>query len=337
MFGKDMGIDLGTANTLVFVRGRGIVVNEPSVVAIKERTNQILAVGDEAKQMIGRVPGNIVAIRPLRDGVIADFNTTEAMIRYFIGKAQKQSFFSIKPRVVVCVPSGVTTVERRAVEEATIKAGAKQALIMEEPMAAAIGSNLRVEEPNGNMVVDIGGGTTDVAVISLGGIVASKSLRIAGDEFDEYIVSYIKKEYNLMIGERTSEQIKMTIGAALESEKDAKTMEIRGRDLVTGLPKILAISSGEITNAIKEPVTAIIEAIKATLEKTPPELAADIMESGIVLTGGGALLSGLDTLISLETGMPVRVADEPLDCVARGTGLALENIEKWSGLFEDDK
>ncbi|WP_010167870.1 rod shape-determining protein [Candidatus Epulonipiscium viviparus] len=337
MFGKDMGIDLGTANTLVFVKGRGIVVNEPSVVAIKERTNQILAVGDEAKQMIGRVPGNIVAIRPLRDGVIADFNTTEAMIRYFIGKAQKQSFFSIKPRVIVCVPSGVTTVERRAVEEATIKAGAKQALIMEEPMAAAIGSNLHVEEPNGNMVVDIGGGTTDVAVISLGGIVSSKSLRIAGDEFDEYIVSYIKKEYNLMIGERTSEQIKMTIGAALESEIDAKTMEIRGRDLVTGLPKILSISSGEITNAIKEPVTAIVEAIKATLEKTPPELAADIMESGIVLTGGGALLSGLDVLISLETGMPVRVADEPLDCVARGTGLALENIEKWSGLFEDDK
>ncbi|ONI43299.1 rod shape-determining protein [Candidatus Epulonipiscioides gigas] len=337
MFGKDMGIDLGTANTLVFVKGRGIVVNEPSVVAIKERTNQILAVGDEAKQMIGRVPGNIVAIRPLRDGVIADFNTTEAMIRYFIGKAQKQSFFSIKPRVVVCVPSGVTTVERRAVEEATIKAGAKQALIMEEPMAAAIGSNLRVEEPTGNMVVDIGGGTTDVAVISLGGIVASKSLRIAGDEFDEYIVSYIKKEYNLMIGERTSEQIKMTIGAALESKTDERNMEIRGRDLVTGLPKILSITSSEITNAIKEPVNAIIEAIKATLEKTPPELAADIMESGIVLTGGGALLSGLDTLISAETGMPVRVADEPLDCVARGTGLALENIEKWSSLFEDYK
>lgn len=336
MFGRDMGIDLGTANTLVFVKGKGIVVNEPSVVAIKEKTNQILAVGDEAKKMIGRTPGNIVAIRPLKDGVIADFSTTEAMIRYFIGKAYKQSIFSPKPRVVVCVPSGVTSVEKRAVEEATIKAGAKQALIMEEPMAAAIGSHLHVEEPTGNMVVDIGGGTTDVAVISLGGIVASKSLRIAGDEFDEYIVSYIKKEYNLMIGERTAEQIKLNIGAAYPTA-DNPTMEIRGRDLVTGLPKILTITSQEVTEAIKEPVNAIVEAIKYTLEKTPPELSADIMESGIMLTGGGALLTGLDTLISLETGMPVNIAEEPLDCVARGTGLALENIEKWAGLFADDK
>ncbi|MGL4797856.1 MAG: rod shape-determining protein [Cellulosilyticaceae bacterium] len=336
MFGRDMGIDLGTANTLVFVKGKGIVVNEPSVVAIKEKTNQILAVGDEAKKMIGRTPGNIVAIRPLRDGVIADFSTTEAMIRYFIGKAYKQSMFSPKPRVIICVPSGVTSVEKRAVEEATLKAGAKQALIMEEPMAAAIGSHLRVEEPTGNMVVDIGGGTTDVAVISLGGIVASKSLRIAGDEFDEYIVSYIKKEYNLMIGERTAEQIKVNIGAAYPTAENP-TMEIRGRDLVTGLPKILTITSKEVTEAIKEPVNAIVEAIKYTLEKTPPELSADIMESGIMLTGGGALLTGLDTLISLETGMPVNIADEPLDCVARGTGLALENIEKWAGLFADDK
>lgn len=336
MFGRDMGIDLGTANTLVFVRGKGIVVNEPSVVAIKEKTNQILAVGDEAKKMIGRTPGNIVAIRPLRDGVIADFGTTEAMIRYFIGKAYKQSLFSPKPRVIICVPSGVTSVEKRAVEEATLKAGAKQALIMEEPMAAAIGANLRVEEPTGNMVVDIGGGTTDVAVISLGGIVASKSLRIAGDEFDEYIVSYIKKEYNLMIGERTAEQIKLTIGAAYPTDEN-NTMEIRGRDLVTGLPKILTITSQEVTEAIKEPVNAIVEAIKYTLEKTPPELSADIMESGIMLTGGGALLTGLDTLISLETGMPVNIAENPLDCVAQGTGLALENIEKWAGLFADDK
>ncbi|MGL4345888.1 MAG: rod shape-determining protein [Cellulosilyticaceae bacterium] len=336
MFGRDMGIDLGTANTLVFVKGKGIVVNEPSVVAIKDKTNQILAVGDEAKKMIGRTPGNIVAIRPLKDGVIADFSTTEAMLRYFIGKAYKQSMFSPKPRVIICVPSGVTSVEKRAVEEATLKAGAKQALIMEEPMAAAIGSDLRVEEPTGNMVVDIGGGTTDVAVISLGGIVASKSLRIAGDEFDEYIVSYIKKEYNLMIGERTAEQIKVTIGAAYPTEEQ-KTMEIRGRDLVTGLPKILTITSSEVTEAIKEPVNAIVEAIKYTLEKTPPELSADIMESGIMLTGGGALLTGLDTLISLETGMPVKIAEEPLDCVARGTGLALENIEKWAGLFADDK
>ena len=336
MFGRDMGIDLGTANTLVFVKGKGIVVNEPSVVAIKEKTNQILAVGDEAKKMIGRTPGNIVAIRPLRDGVIADFGTTEAMIRYFIGKAYKQSLFSPKPRVIICVPSGVTSVEKRAVEEATLKAGAKQALIMEEPMAAAIGANLRVEEPTGNMVVDIGGGTTDVAVISLGGIVARRSLRIAGDEFDEYIVSYIKKEYNLMIGERTAEQIKLTIGAAYPTGEN-NTMEIRGRDLVTGLPKILTITSQEVTEAIKEPVNAIVEAIKYTLEKTPPELSADIMESGIMLTGGGALLTGLDTLISLETGMPVNIAENPLDCVAQGTGLALENIEKWAGLFADDK
>ncbi|MGL4361963.1 MAG: rod shape-determining protein, partial [Cellulosilyticaceae bacterium] len=301
MFSRDMGIDLGTANTLVFVKGKGIVVNEPSVVAIKEKTNQILAVGDEAKKMIGRTPGNIVAIRPLRDGVIADFSTTEAMIRYFIAKAYKQTMFSPKPRVIICVPSGVTSVEKRAVEEATLKAGAKQALIMEEPMAAAIGSQLRVEEPTGNMVVDIGGGTTDVAVISLGGIVASKSLRIAGDEFDEYIVSYIKKEYNLMIGERTAEQIKVTIGAAHPTSENP-TMEIRGRDLVSGLPKILTITSHEVTDAIKEPVNSIVDAIKSTLEKTPPELSADIMESGIMLTGGGAMLTGLDKLISLETG-----------------------------------
>ena len=336
MFSKDMGIDLGTANTLVFVKGKGIVVNEPSVVAIKEKTNEVLAVGDEAKQMIGRTPGNIVAIRPLKDGVIDDFDTTSAMLRYFIGKAYKQSLFGSKPRVIVCVPSGVTSVEKRAVEEATEKAGAKKALIMEEPMAAAIGAHLRVEEPTGNMVVDIGGGTTDVAVISLGGIVASKSLRIAGDEFDEYIVAYIKREYNLMIGERTAEQIKINIGAAYPTGQD-ETMEIRGRDLVTGLPKVLTITSAEVTEAIKEPVNSIIEAIKLTLEKTPPELAADIMESGIMLTGGGALLTGLDTLISLETGMPVNIAEDPLDCVAKGTGYALENIEKWSAIFADDK
>ena len=336
MFSKDMGIDLGTANTLVFVKGKGIVVNEPSVVAIKEKNNEVLAVGDEAKQMIGRTPGNIVAIRPLKDGVIADFDTTAAMLRYFIGKAYKQSMFGSKPRVIVCVPSGVTSVEKRAVEEAAEKAGAKKALIMEEPMAAAIGAHLRVEEPTGNMVVDIGGGTTDVAVISLGGIVASKSLRIAGDEFDEYIVAYIKREYNLMIGERTAEQIKINIGAAYPTKQD-ETMEIRGRDLVTGLPKVLTITSAEVTEAIKEPVNSIIEAIKLTLEKTPPELAADIMESGIMLTGGGALLTGLDTLISLETGMPVNIAEDPLDCVAKGTGYALENIEKWSAIFADDK
>lgn len=336
-FGKDMGIDLGTANTLVFVKGKGVVVNEPSVVAINTRTNEVLAVGDEAKQMIGRTPGSIIAIRPLKDGVIADFATTEAMLRYFISKAHKKTLFSGRPRVMVCVPSGVTSVEKRAVEEATIKAGAKQALLMEEPMAAAIGAGLRVEEPMGSMVVDIGGGTTDVAVISLGGIVASKSLRIAGDEFDECIASYIKREYNLMIGERTSEAIKVTIGAAYPREEEL-TMDIRGRDLVTGLPKTLNITSTEITSAIKEPVNSIIDAIKVTLEKTPPELAADIMESGIMLTGGGALLSGLDQLISIETGMPLHIAEEPLDCVANGTGLALENIEKLASiLISSDK
>lgn len=334
MFNKDMGIDLGTANTLVFVKGKGIVVNEPSVVAIKERTNEVLAVGDEAKQMIGRTPGNIIAIRPLKDGVIADFDTTSAMLRYFIGKAYKQTLFGSKPRVIVCVPSGVTSVEKRAVEEATEKAGAKKAFIMEEPMAAAIGAHLRVEDPAGNMVVDIGGGTTDVAVISLGGIVASRSLRIAGDEFDEYIVSYVKREYNLMIGERTAEQIKISIGVAYPVGEE-ESMEIRGRDLVTGLPKVITITSKEVTEAIKEPVNSIIEAIKLTLEKTPPELAADIMESGIMLTGGGALLRGLDTLINLETGMPVNIAEDPLDCVAKGTGYALENIEKWSSVFSE--
>ena len=336
-FGKDMGIDLGTANTLVFVKGKGVIVNEPSVVAINTRTNEVLAVGDEAKQMIGRTPGNIIAIRPLKDGVIADFATTEAMLRYFTNKAYKQSLFSSKPRVMVCVPSGVTSVEKRAVEEATIKAGAKQALLMEEPMAAAIGAGLNVEEPAGSMVVDIGGGTTDVAVISLGGIVASKSLRVAGDEFDEYIASYIKKEYNLMIGERTAETIKVTIGAAHPGDEELK-MDIRGRDLVTGLPKTLEITSAEITNAIKEPVNSIIDAIKVTLEKTPPELAADIMETGIMLTGGGALLAGLDELISIETGMPLHIAEEPLDCVANGTGLALESIEKLASiLISSDK
>ncbi|KAE9637372.1 MreB/Mrl family cell shape determining protein [Defluviitalea raffinosedens] len=325
-FSKDMGIDLGTANTLVFVKGKGIIVNEPSVVAINSRTKEVLAVGDEAKQMIGRTPGNIVATRPLKDGVIADFATTEAMLKYFIQKAYKKGLFTSKPRVIVCVPSGVTAVEMRAVYEATKNAGAKEAHLIEEPMAAAIGAGLPVEEPTGSMVVDIGGGTSEVAIISLGGIVTSKSLRVAGDELDEYIVNYIKKEYNLMIGERTAEEIKMTIGSAFPKAKE-ESKEIRGRDLVTGLPKTMTITSTEIMEAIKEPVNAIVDAIKVTLEKTPPELAADIMESGIMLTGGGALLSGLDQLIAKETGMPVHVAAEPLNCVALGTGLALEHID----------
>ena len=325
LFSKDIGIDLGTANTLVHVKGKGIVLREPSVVAMNKKTNEILAVGEAAKNMIGRTPGNIVAIRPMKDGVIADFDVTQSMLKYFIKKAIPKGLFS-KPRVVICVPSGVTEVEKRAVEEATLQAGAKEAYLIEEPMAAAIGANLPVDEPSGSMVVDIGGGTSEVAVISLGGIVTSKSLRIAGDEFDEAIVHYIKKEYNLMIGERTAELIKVTIGAAYPKLAEEK-MEIRGRDLITGLPKNLKISSKEITEALKESINAIVDSIKYTLEKTPPELAADIMDRGIMLTGGGALLSGLDKLIIEETGMPVSIAENPLDCVVLGAGKVLDEIE----------
>lgn len=324
-----MGIDLGTANTLIYVKGKGIVLREPSVVAIKnDSTRQPLAVGDEAKKMIGRTPGNIIAIRPLKDGVIADFDITQTMLKYFIKKVFSRGSFA-RPRIVVCYPSGVTQVERNAIEEATYQAGAKSVYLLPEPMAAAIGSGLPVEEPTGSMVVDIGGGTSDVAIISLGGIVTSKSLRVAGDEMDQSIVSYIKREYSLMIGERTAEQVKIEIGSAYPSEKE-KTIEIRGRDLVTGLPKILTVTSAEIREALSEPVNSIIDAIKSTLEKTPPELAADIMDKGIMLTGGGALLSGLDKLIKKETDMPVKIADEPLDCVATGAGKALDNIDKLS-------
>lgn len=325
LFSKDIGIDLGTANTLIHVKGKGIVVREPSVVAINKKTNEVLAVGDAAKEMIGRTPGNIVAVRPMKDGVIADFDVTQSMLKYFIKKVISKGLFS-KPRVVICVPSGVTEVEKRAVEEATIQAGAKEAYLIEEPMAASIGANLPVEEPSGSMVVDIGGGTSEVAVISLGGIVTSKSLRIAGDELDEAIVHHVKKEYNLMIGERTAEEIKMTIGAAYPKPKD-EVMEIRGRDLITGLPKNLTLASSEIMEALKEPINAIVDSIKYTLEKTPPELAADIMDRGIMLTGGGALLSGLDKLIHEETGMPVSIAENPLDCVAAGAGKVLDEIE----------
>lgn len=324
-FAKDIGIDLGTANTLVHIKGKGIVVREPSVVAVNIKTNEVLAVGEAAKEMIGRTPGNIVAIRPMRDGVIADFDVTQSMIKYFIKQAMSKGVFS-KPRVVICVPSGVTEVEKRAVEDATLQAGAKEAYLIEEPMAAAIGANLPVEEPSGSMVVDIGGGTCEVAVISLGGIVTSKSLRVAGDELDDAIAHYIKKEYSLMIGERTAEQIKVTIGGAFPKTKEER-MEIRGRDLITGLPKNIEITSSEINEALKEPVNAIIDSIKFTLEKTPPELASDIMDKGIMLTGGGALLDGLDKLIMQETGMPVSIAENPLDCVALGTGKVLEEIE----------
>lgn len=324
-FTKDMGIDLGTANTLVYMKGKGVILREPSVVAIDRYTKQVLAVGEEAKKMIGRTPGNIVAIRPLKDGVIADFDVTQEMLKYFIRKAtQKKSVF--QPRVVVCVPSGVTEVEKRAVEEATIQAGAKQAFLIEEPMAAAIGAGLPVQEATGSMVVDIGGGTTEVAVISLGGIVTSKSIRVGGDALDNYIVNFVKKEHSLMIGERTAEEVKIKIGSAI-LDNEVEDMEIRGRDLVSGLPKTLIIKASEIYEALKEPVNNIIDAIKSNLEKTPPELSSDIMEQGIVLTGGGALLNGLDVLITKETGIPVILAENPLDCVALGTGKALDSID----------
>lgn len=326
-FSKDMGIDLGTANTLIYVKGKGIILREPSVVAIKnDNKKQVLAVGDEAKEMIGRTPGNIIAIRPLKDGVIADFDITECMLKKFIEKVTGGSSF-VRPRIVVCFPSGVTEVEKRAIEEATKQAGARDVYLMEEPMAAAIGSGLPVSEPSGSMVVDIGGGTTEVAVISLGGIVTSKSLRIAGDELDQSIISYIKKEYNLMIGERTAEQVKIEIGSAFPEEEE-RTVDIKGRDLITGLPKVITISSAEIREALKEPVASIIDAIKSTLEKTPPELAADIMDKGIMLTGGGAMLHGLDSLINNETHMPIHIAENPLDCVALGAGKALDQIDK---------
>lgn len=324
-FSKDMGIDLGTANTLVYVNGKGIVLREPSVVAIQNDTKTVLAVGEEAKKMIGRTPGNIIAVRPMKDGVIADFDVTQSMLKYFIRKAYARKTL-IQPRVVVCVPSGVTEVEKRAVEEAAYQAGAREAYLIEEPMAAAIGAGLPVEEPTGSMVVDIGGGTTEVAIISLGGIVTAKSIRVGGDELDESIMHYIKREYNLMIGERTAEDVKITIGSAFPKTKEEK-MPIRGRDLVTGLPKTLEITSHEIMEALKEPVSQIIDAIKFTLEKTPPELAADIMEMGIMLTGGGALLDGLDNLVRKETGMPVRIAEEPLDCVVLGTGKTIEELD----------
>jgi rod shape-determining protein MreB len=340
MFGigsKDLGIDLGTANTLVFVKGKGIVSREPSVVALQTDTKSIIAVGNDAKNMIGRTPGNVVALRPMKDGVIADFETTAAMMKYHIRQANKtKGPFSGKPYVMVCVPSGITAVEERAVIDATKQAGAKDAYTIEEPFAAAIGANLPVWEPTGSMVVDIGGGTTEVAIISLGGIVTSQSIRIAGDEMDESIISYIRKTYNLMIGERTSEIIKMEIGSAGDPE-GIDNMEIRGRDLLTGLPKTIEISAKEISVALKDTVYAIVDAVKNTLEKTPPELAADIMDRGIVLTGGGALLRNLDKVISEETKMPVLIAENPLDCVAIGTGKALEHIQLFKNKHKDSR
>ncbi len=340
MFGigtRDLGIDLGTANTLIYVKGKGIVLREPSVVALQVDTKQIVAVGNDAKNMIGRTPGNIVALRPMKDGVIADYETTATMMKHYIKMAMKnKSLWGGKPYIMVCVPSGITAVEQRAVIDATKQAGARDAFPIEEPFAAAIGANLPVWEPTGSMVVDIGGGTTEVAIISLGGIVTSQSIRIAGDEMDEAIIQYIRKTYNLMIGDRTAESIKVEIGSAGEPE-GIENMEIRGRDLLTGLPKTIEITPGEIATALHDTVYAIVDAVKNTLEKTPPELAADIMDRGIVLTGGGALLRNLDKVIGEETNMPVLIAENPLDCVAIGTGKALDHINLFKNKPRDSR
>jgi rod shape-determining protein MreB len=328
-FSTDLAIDLGTANTLVYVKGKGIVLSEPSVVAVRTDNrvkNKVLAVGSEAKNMLGRTPGNIVAIRPMRDGVIADFEVTEAMLRHFIQKVHNRRTF-VRPRIIVAVPSGITQVEKRAVKESAESAGAREVFLIEEPMAAAIGAGLPITEPTCNMVVDIGGGTTEVAVISLAGIVYSRSLRVAGDKMDAAIMQYIKRKYNLLIGERTGEIIKTTIGNAYPDQENMETIEVKGRDLVSGIPKILAIDSEEIRLAIAEQLDAILETVKIALEQTPPELAADIVDSGIVLTGGGALLKNLDRLLMEECGLPITVTEDPLSTVALGSGKALDSIE----------
>lgn len=328
-FSQDLGIDLGTANTLVFVNNKGVIVREPSVVAINKKTGDIEAVGSDAKNMIGRTPGNIAVIRPMRDGVIADYDITAAMMKYYIKLAQRRrSSFSKKPDVMVCVPSGITMVEERAVIDATKQAGAKEAFPIAEPFAAAIGAGLSVWEPTGSMIVDIGGGTTEVAVVSLGGIVTSQSIRVAGNNMDDAIIQYVKKKYNLMIGERSAESIKLEIGSACDLDENVE-MDIRGRDLLTGLPKTITIQASEITVALKDTVMAIVEAVKNTLEETPPELSADVMDRGIVLSGGGALLQGLDKVISDETKIPVFIAEEPLDCVAIGTGKSLKYLDHF--------
>jgi rod shape-determining protein MreB len=323
-FSNDMGIDLGTANTVVYVKGKGIVLNEPSVVAIQKDTNKILAVGNEAKRMLGRTPGSIVAIRPLRDGVIADFEITENMIKYFIRKVHNRKSL-ISPLVVIGVPSGITEVEKRAVEDSATRAGARDVFLIEEPMAGAIGVGLPVHEPAGNMIIDIGGGTTEVAIISLAGIVFSRSVRVGGDEMDEAIIQYMKRSYNLMIGERTAEQIKIEVGAAIPLDEPL-TIEVKGRDLVAGLPKTLTVNSEEIREALAEPVSTIVESVRVSLERCPPELSADLVDRGIVMVGGGSLLRGLDKLLSKETGLPVHVADDPLSAVAFGTGKVIENV-----------
>ncbi len=328
---SDMGIDLGTANTLVYVKGQGIVLREPSVVAVDTETGDVKAVGEEAKRMVGRTPAHIQAIRPLKDGVIANFNVAEKMIRHFIYKVHNRRSAFVSPRIVIGVPSGITEVEKRAVTESALAAGAREALTIEEPLAAAIGANMPVQEPSGSMVVDIGGGTTEVAVISLGGMVRSASVRVAGDELDEAVGSHIKKVYNLMIGERTAEDIKIRIGSAFPLDEET-TMEIRGRDLVSGLPKTITISSEEIREALSEPIATIVGAVKETLEQTPPELASDIMERGILMAGGGALLRGIDKLMTKETGLPVHIAEDPLTCVVMGAGKYLEEMRNFRPL-----
>ncbi len=329
--GRDLAIDLGTANTLIYARGTGIVLDEPSVVAINVNDGRPVAVGVEAKRMMGRTPNHIKAIRPLKDGVIADFEVCEKMLRYFIQKVHASKWS--KPRMIICVPSGITGVEQRAVKDAAEYAGARKPVhIIEEPMAAAIGADLPVHEPSGNMVVDIGGGTTEVAVISLGGIVTAQSVRVAGDELDDAILQYVKKEYSLAIGDRTAEEIKIQMGSAWPMEEEL-TADIRGRDLVSGLPRTIQLTTEHVREALAEPVSAIVDAVKTTLDKTPPELAADIMEDGIMLTGGGALLGGLNQRLSHETGMPIRVAEEPLYSVVIGSGRALENIDAMRGLM----
>lgn len=324
LFSYDMGIDLGTATTLVFIKGEGIVLCEPSVVAIQKGTNNVLAVGEEAKRMLGRTPGNIVAIRPMKDGVITDFEIAESMLRYFIRKVHK-SRHMVRPRMIIAIPSGITEVEKRAVKDSALHAGAREVFMVEEPMAAAIGVGLPIQEPSGNMIIDVGGGTTEIAVISLAGIVFSRSIRIGGDEMDDAITEYLKKTYNLMVGERTAEDIKIKIGSAYPLEEEL-TMEVRGRDLVAGLPKMITISSEEIREALADPISQIIESVRIALERTPPELSADLIEKGIVMAGAGSLLKGLDKLIQEETGLPVHVADDPLTAVALGTGKVLSEI-----------
>ncbi len=328
IFSSDLAIDLGTATTLVFMKGKGIVLCEPSVVAVHKgnrNTNRVLAVGKEAKEMLGRTPGNIVAIRPLKDGVISDFEVTEAMLRYFIKKVHNRKVF-VRPRIIIAVPFGITQVEKRAVKESAVSAGAREVYLVEEPIAAAIGAGLPITEPSGNMIVDIGGGTTEVAIISLAGIVYSTSIRVAGDKMDEAIIQHLKRKYNLLIGERTAESIKITIGSAYPGEQD-RTMHVKGRDLVAGVPKTLEISSEEIRKALADPINAIVEAVRMTLERTPPELSADIIDKGIVLAGGGALLENMDVLLREETGLPVIVAEDPISCVALGSGKILDELD----------